>query len=47
MKKSKCDNCIYNKITYGERFWECTHPIPCEERKISEYGCDYAEKITK
>lgn len=42
--KSKCDTCRYNKITHGERFWGCTHPIPCEKRLISENGCDYAEE---
>lgn len=45
--KSKCEGCKYNEITYGKRFWKCTHPIPCEDRKISEYGCEYGEQLKK
>ena len=37
--KSKCEGCEYNDQTHGKRFWKCNHPIPCEDRKISEYGC--------
>jgi len=44
---SKCDTCKYNDIAYGKQFWNCTHPIPCEERKISELGCEYAELLEK
>ncbi|MCC5441008.1 hypothetical protein [Clostridium botulinum] len=45
--KSKCEGCKYNEITYGKKFWKCTHPIPCEDRKISEYGCEYGEQLKK
>lgn len=43
--KSKCEGCKYNLQTYGERFWDCKHPIPCEKRKISEYGCKEGEPL--
>lgn len=37
--KSKCEGCKFNDQTYGKRIWNCKHPIPFEDRKISEYGC--------
>lgn len=42
--KGRCETCKYNKLAYGERFWNCIHPIPCEKRLISEDGCDEYEK---
>jgi hypothetical protein len=43
-EKCKCEGCKHNDQTYGKRIWNCTHPIPCEDRKISEYGCNEGSK---
>ena len=46
-KKCKCEGCKYNEQTYGKRIWNCTHPIPCEKRLISENGCVEGETLEK
>ena len=45
--KSKCEGCKHNEQTYGKRFWNCIHPIPCEQRLISENGCKEGEPLKK
>ncbi|WP_039245721.1 hypothetical protein [Clostridium novyi] len=43
-RKCRCQGCKYNDQTYGKRIWNCTHPIPCKDREISEYGCKQGSK---